>query len=143
MNPRLSRPAINELSSFRAEPSVDSAGSLLVQNRGETEWWTFAPDFAGNAALTSFWSLPVSFDNLSIRTRISRAELRRAIGTRQALMAPQLSRNALPKLSPYPPESALARRAARSSQMLSPTTTECSIESPKCSAAATNSSGSG
>jgi hypothetical protein len=110
VNPRLSRRAVKELGSFRAEPIADPTGTLLLETKGQTEWWTFA-GFRGNAALTQSCPFPVSFDNLSIRTRASRVELRRAIETRQNLVFPQINRQNLPKFAECVPERLLGEFA--------------------------------
>jgi ATP-dependent Lhr-like helicase len=105
-NPSHSRRAARELASFGTD-LVDPEGTILLETKNGTEWWTFA-GLRGNAALTYPWPFPVTQDNLSIRTRATQAEVRDAIDTCWDLAPPQPNPRNLPKFAECLPHHLLA-----------------------------------
>jgi ATP-dependent Lhr-like helicase len=101
-NPSHSRRAAKELASFGTD-LVDAEGTILLETKNGTEWWTFA-GVRGNAALTYAWPFPVTQDNLTIRTRATQAEVRTAIDTRWDLAPPQPNHRNLPKFAECLPD---------------------------------------
>jgi hypothetical protein len=103
----MSRRAAKELTILANERVTDDEGSLLLETKSGTEWWTFA-GLRGNAALAYGWNFPATYDNLSIRTPASAVEVRKAIEDSGESSPPEPNRRGLPTFSECLPEGLLS-----------------------------------
>ncbi|MDZ4800304.1 MAG: DEAD/DEAH box helicase [Bryobacteraceae bacterium] len=97
-NPRFTQRATKEMASFCMEPLVDREGTMLLETSQGCEWWTFG-GMRANAALTYAWPFAVTFDNLSIRARVSPIELSEAINAAWDLLPPESNPRNAPKFA--------------------------------------------
>jgi hypothetical protein len=91
---------------------VDPSSTVLLEKRSGTELWTFA-GLHGNAALTAHWSVPVTFDNLTVRTKASAIEVEEALRCQYDLPPPLPDRKTRPKFSECLPDSVLGLYASK------------------------------
>src|ERR1035437_1154544 len=109
-NAALSRRAAEQMELLAAQGTTDPAATVLRATRTGCEWWTYA-GLKANAALVQRFSLPATFDSLTIRARCSPIELNRAMAAPSKDPALEIDPRFFPKFAECLPDQLLARFA--------------------------------
>jgi ATP-dependent Lhr-like helicase len=109
-NATLSRRAAEHLELLAAQGTTDPDATVLRATRTGCEWWTYA-SLKANAALVQRFSLPASFDSLTIRARCSPIELKHALDGPPNELPPEIDQRFRPKFAECLPDCLLAQFA--------------------------------
>jgi ATP-dependent Lhr-like helicase len=109
-NATLSRRAAEHLELLAAQGTTDPDATVLRETRAGCEWWTYG-GLKANAALAQRFSLPATFDSLTIRARCSPIELKRALDSPPSEPAPEIDQRFRPKFAECLPDRLLAEFA--------------------------------
>jgi ATP-dependent Lhr-like helicase len=107
----LSRRAGDEIAQLVAEGTVDPEGTVLLNTRTGSDWWTYA-GLKGNAALVLKHALPATFDSMTIHAPCSPIELRERLEARTLTELPAPDSRFRPKFAECVPERLLGMFAS-------------------------------
>ena len=94
----LSRRATEQLDLLMAQGTTNPDGTVLRSTKSGCEWWTYA-GLKANAALVQRFTLPASFDSLTVRARCSPIELKRALDCNPKDPDPEIDPRFRPKFA--------------------------------------------
>jgi ATP-dependent Lhr-like helicase len=106
----LSRRAAEHLELLATQGTTDTEGTVLRPTRTGCEWWTYG-GLKANAALVQRFSLPATFDSLTIRAHCSPIELNRALNDPAKSASPEIDPRFRPKFAECLPDHLLAQFA--------------------------------
>jgi hypothetical protein len=109
-NATLSRRAAEHLELLAAQGTTDAEATVLRATRTGCEWWTYA-GLKANAALVQRFSLPATFDSLTIRARCSPIEMKRALDGPPCEQSSEIEQRFRPKFAECLPDRLLAEFA--------------------------------
>ena len=81
-----------------AQGTTDPDGTVLRSTKTGCEWWTYA-GLKANAALVQRFTLPATFDSLTVRARCSPIELTRALDGNPQDRDPEIDPRFRPKFA--------------------------------------------